>query len=261
VWAYEDPGLIPYPGRRTGGKFESMMNPIIPFSAKGFLWYQGESNCIINDSLNYADKFKLMIDTWRQLWRSPDMPIYFVQIAPLYYTNRTRDKHKHTSETLPKFWEAQQKCLHIPNTGMVVTTDLVDDLNDIHPSYKWVIGDRLAGIALAKDYNKKLEYSGPVFSKKKIKKDKIHLSFKHVAGGLLSADGKPLTWFSIAGTDGKFVKADAYIKKNRVLVSSTEVSDPVHVRFAWNEIAEPNLINKEGLPASSFRTDSPVWIH
>ena len=146
-----------------------------------------ESNCIINDSLNYADKFKLMIDTWRQ------------------------------------FWEAQQKCLQIPNTGMVVTTDLVDDLNDIHPSYKWVIGERLAHIALVKNYNKKLEYSGPVFSKMKIKKNKIQLSFEHSETGLISGDGKPLTWFSIAGEDGNFIEAEALIKKDRLIVFSPEV--------------------------------------
>ncbi len=259
AWAYEEAGLKAYSGRPTGGKFESMMEPIIPFAAKGFLWYQGESNCIINDSLNYADKFKLMVDTWRQLWGSPDMPIYFVQIAPLYYTARTRDKHKHTPETLPIFWEAQEKCLQIPNTGMVVTTDLVDNLNDIHPSYKWIVGQRLALHALVHDYKRKLEYSGPVFSKKKIRKDKVFLSFDHTGKGLKSNDGKPLSWFSIAGENGNFVKAEAYIKKNRVIVSSADVKEPVHVRFGWNEIAQPNLFNKEGLPASPFRTDSPVW--
>jgi len=260
AWAYEGSGLIPYQGRTTGGKFESMMEPIVPFAAKGFLWYQGESNCIINDSLNYADKFKLMIDTWRQLWESPEMPVYFVQIAPLYYTNRTRDRHKHSPETLPKFREAQEKCLQIKNTGMVVTTDLVDDLNDIHPSYKWVVGERLAHIALAKDYNKKNEFSGPVFSKMKIKKNKIQLSFEHCGTGLISSDGKPLPWFSLAGEDGNFIKAEAVIKKDRLIVFSPEVKNPVHVRFGWNEIAQPNLFNKEGLPASPFRTDSPEWI-
>jgi sialate O-acetylesterase len=246
-------------GMTPGIKFQGMLAPIIPFAVKGFLWYQGESNCMIHDSLNYADKFKLMIDTWRNLWDSKEMPIYTVQVAPYLYTAR-KDKLQHTVETLPVFWEAQQKCLQIPNTGMAVVTDLVDNFSNIHPWNKWDVAHRLAVWALAKEYDKKIEYSGPVYKKMKMIGDKIYLKFDHVGNGLISKDGRPLNWFTIAGPDGKFVKANAVIEKNKVVVSSPEVKSPVNVRFGWNEIAQPNFFNSNGLPASPFRTDSPEWI-
>jgi len=267
AWAYEQSALFKsqttekdfkIDGMRPGLKFQGMMEPIIPFSIKGFLWYQGESNCINNDSLNYADKFKLMIDTWRNLWKSKEMPIYTVQISPLYYTKR-KDKVIHTPESLPIIWEAQTKCLQLSFTGMAVTTDMVDNFTDIHPWNKWVVAHRLALWALAKDYDRKIEYSGPLYKSLKVKKDKIYLEFDHTGSGLVSNDGKPLTWFTIAGANGKYVKADAVIKKNTVVVSSPDVKQPLNVRFGWNEIAQPNLFNKEGLPASPFRTDGPDW--
>ena len=267
AWAYEQSKIFQplttvkdfkIDGMRPGIKYEGMMAPIIPFGIKGFLWYQGESNCMIHDSSSYADKFKLMIDTWRNQWNSKELPIYTVQVAPYYYTKR-KDKLSHTPETLAVFWEGQQKCLQIPNTGMAVITDLVDDFNNIHPWNKWDVAHRLAVWALAKDYGKKIEYSGPVYKAMKVKKGKIYLEFDHVGSGLISKDGKPLTWFTIAGSDGNFVKADAIIEKNKIVVSSPDVKQPTNVHFGWNETAQPNLFNNEGLPASPFRTDSPVW--
>ncbi len=139
-------------------------------------------------------------------------------------------------------------------TEMVVTTDLVDKLTDIHPSYKWIVAHRLALTALAKTYKQKqLEYSGPVYKKSVVKKDTVELSFSH-AGKLASSDGKPLTWFTIAGDDGKFVEATAIVKGKKLVVSSPQVPRPKHVRFAWNETAQPNFVNAEGLPAQPFRT-------
>jgi len=241
-------GMIP------GKMFEGMLKPIIPYTIKGLLWYQGESNLMIHDTTTFAAKTRLMIDTWRSLWNDKELPFYFVQIAPHYYTKR-KDKLQHNTDLLPYYWEAQASCLQVPNTGMVVTTDLIDDLNNIHPSYKWEVGRRLSLWALAKEYGKKVVYSGPLYRKMKVDKNRIILEFDHTGSGLVSSDGKPLTWFSITGKDHKFVHAEAEIKGNKVIITSNEVSNPIAVRFAWEETAQPNLCNQEKLPASPFRTD------
>jgi sialate O-acetylesterase len=236
-----------------------MIKPMVPFAVKGFLWYQGESNCMINDGLRYCDKFDLMVDAWRNAWGVKDMPFYFAQISPFYYTKR-KDKVPHTPETLAEFWEAQAKTLIIPHTGMVVTTDLVDDLSNIHPSYKWEVGRRLSLLALANEYGtKNVVTSGPVYKSMKTKGNKIILEFTNFGSGLQSKDGKPLSWFTIAGADGQYFPANSIIKGNTIIVSSVDVKKPVSVRFAWDETAMPNFCNKEGLPAVPFRTDSPVW--
>jgi sialate O-acetylesterase len=239
---------------KPGQKFASMIAPIIPFTIKGLLWYQGESNIVeYNDSTEYTQKFKAMVEDWRIQWNCGNWPVYYVQIAPYYYTKR-KDKVAHTPENLPLFWEAQTKCLEVPNSGMVVVTDLVNNLNDIHPWNKWDIAHRLALLTLAKDEGRKIEYSGPVFKRMKIKKNKIYLDFDHAANGLVTKDGQQPTWFSIAGADGRYYPANAQIVGRKIVLSATEVPNPVHVRFAWNEAAQPNLFNKEGLPAVPFRT-------
>jgi sialate O-acetylesterase len=134
---------------------------------------------------------------------------------------------------------------------MVVTTDLVDSLVDLHPAYKWEVGRRLALWALAKDYGKGVECSGPVFKSFNIHENNIELSFSN--GALASHDGKPLNWFEVAGLDGKFVPASAAIQGNKVILSG--VKNPMTVRFGWNEAAQPNLFNTAGLPAMPFRTN------
>lgn len=241
-------------GRVAGTKFDSMLNPIVPFAVKGMLWYQGETNCMTEDQAVYPEKVRLMVDLYRSLFKNPKMPFYFVQISPYLYTKRTNDPKQHTEKLLPEFWEAQEKCLAIPNTGMIVTTDLVDKLSDIHPSYKWEVGRRLAQIALSKDYSKKVVYEGPKYKSMKVKGNKVELTFLNKGGKLKSADGKPLTWFTIAGADGDFVPAEAEIKGKKVIVWAEGVEKPVQVRFAWNERAMPNLFNNVGLPAVPFRT-------
>lgn len=242
-------GMVP------GKMFEGMIRPIIPYTIKGLLWYQGESNLMIHDTATFAAKTKLMLDTWRGLWNDEKLPFYFVQIAPFNYTKR-KDKLQHGADLLPYYWEAQANCLEFPNTGMVVTTDLVDDLSNIHPDYKWEVGRRLSLWALAKEYGKKVVYSGPLYKSMKVKRNNIILAFTQTGNGLISSDGKPLNWFSIAGADKKFYPAEAVIKNNKLIVSSKEVTNPVAVRFAWDESAMPNFINKEKLPASPFRTDN-----
>ncbi|WP_206684065.1 sialate O-acetylesterase [Pontibacter beigongshangensis] len=237
-----------------GKNYRSMIKPL---ALRGVLWYQGESNCMQHDGMRYADKMQALIEGWRKEWGNEQLPFYSVMIAPFLYTKRN-DRLPHTPETLPEFWEAQTQSLKIPYTGMAVVTDLVDDLGDIHPSYKWEIGRRLALIALAKDYDKKVVSQGPVFKEMKVKKRQAILSFDH-ADGLKSLDGKPLSWFSIAGADGQFKPAIAKIKGDKVIVYAEGVRKPAIVRFAWNETAMPNLSNKAGLPAVPFCTDALEW--
>lgn len=241
-------------GQGDGGRgkfYTTMIEPLAPFPLKGFLWYQGETNCFMNDTVHYADKMKELIGSWRSLWGGPELSFYFVQIAPFFYSRSDGGNQPHSPTTEAAFWAAQEKALAIPHTGMVVTTDLVDSPKDLHPPYKWVIGHRLALLALAKDYGEQVEYSGPVYKELSVKRDKIEVSFTH--GGLVSQDGKPLDWFEAAGKDGRFVPAKAVIRDDRVVVSG--VKDPVAVRFGWNEAAQPNLFNKAGLPAMPFEAE------
>ena len=243
----------------VGKNYNSMISPLAPFALRGFLWYQGESNLMVHDQagMKYADKMQALIEGWRKKWGDDKLPFYSVQIAPYYYTKR-KDKLSHTPETLAEFWESQTQSLKIPYTGMVVTTDLVDNLADIHPSYKWEVGRRLALIALDKDYKKRLQSSGPTFRRMKVRKGKAILAFKNAAG-LKSSDGKELTWFSVAAKDGNFVPATAVIDGKKVIVSAPEVSKPENVRFAWDEKAMPNLVNAAGLPTVPFRTSGVEW--
>ena len=235
--------------------YNAMIAPIAGFALKGALWYQGESN--LGDT-NYDLKMAALIGGWRQVWNEGAFPFYFVQIAPFKYhggkTVRARD-----AAALPEFWTLQSRAArHIKNTGMVVTTDLVDDLNDIHPRNKKEVGHRLALLALDETYDKKVTSAGPAFEKAQFVNGKAFLQFKHTQGGLKSQDGQPLTWFTIAGDDGKFVPADAKIvAENIIEVSSAEVAKPTAVRFAWDETAQPNLCNTTGLPAEPFRTVAP----
>jgi sialate O-acetylesterase len=245
-------------GVDPGKNFKSMVEPLAPFAIRGFLWYQGESNCMIEDGMHYADKMQALVQSWRSRWGNEKLPFYSVQIAPYYYTKRN-DALKHTPETLAEFWEAQSESQKIPYTAMITVTDLVDNLSEIHPPYKWEVGRRLALLALANDYGRKhIEARGPVFKKMKIENGRALLSFTH-ANGLRSSNGQPLNCFTICGADGKFVPAEAVIKNGVIEVNAAGISTPTAVRFAWNETAQPNLENATGLPAVSFRTDALVW--
>ncbi|RXK86718.1 sialate O-acetylesterase [Filimonas effusa] len=240
------------------GKFyEPMVAPLVPFAIKGFLWYQGESNCFLRDTTQYTTKMLALINSWRSAWGNAQLPFYYTQIAPFFYS-KTKDAVVLDTCFEAVFREAQALGMKIPSTGMVVTTDLNDDLNDLHPSYKWVIGERLSKWALANTYGKNIVYSGPMFASMKRKGNQIEISFKYTGSGLISHDGKPLNWFSVAGADGKYVAASAFIKGSKVLVSAPGVKNPTAVKFAFHEAAQPNLYNKEGLPALPFRTDGAL---
>ena len=233
----------------SGGMYNGMIGPLQPFAVRGAIWYQGETNVMQKNGLAYYDKTKALIEGWRKTWANDALSFHFVQIAPW--------AGRYEPGQLPALWEAQVASLKIPGTGMAVTTDLVDNINDIHPRNKLDVGNRLALWALAKDYGRKdLVYSGPLYKSMKVEGNKIRVSFAHAGGGLVSRDGNPLSEFEIAGGDGTFVAATATIDGDAVVVEAGGVASPAQVRFGWRKIACPNLANKEGLPASPFQTDN-----
>ena len=236
------------PHNRPTALYNHMIYPVAPYAIRGALWYQGESN--MKEGMMYHEKMKGLIKGWREIWSQGDFPFYFVQLAP--WGGYDRDDPTH----LPKIWEAQAATLALPNTGMVVTTD-IGNVRDIHPRNKQDVGLRLAFWALAKTYGQNdLVCSGPLYKSMKIEGSSIRLHFQHVGSGLVSRDGEPLSWVQIAGEDQQFVDAVAEIDGDTLVVSSDSVESPVAVRLGWNQIAEPNLMNKEGLPVSPFRTDN-----
>jgi sialate O-acetylesterase len=217
---------------------------------RGAIWYQGESNRL--RPVQYSKLFPTMIKNWRDNWQQGDFPFYYVQIAPFNYRNLYKDEDEYFCAELQ---EAQLKSLTVPNVGMVVTMD-IGDLNDIHPKNKQAVGKRLSLWALAKTYGKKgIIYSGPLYKSMKIEGNKIRVVFDYAQSGLV-VKGESLKWFTISGQDKKFVPANAIIDGNDVVVWSGDVKNPTAVRFGWSMIAQPNLFNKEGLPASPFRTDN-----
>ena len=232
---------------RPTGLYNGMVHPIVPYAMRGALWYQGESN--LRDGMLYHEKMKALINGWREVWEQGDFPFYFVQLAPFNYGGRNADPL-----FLPQIWEAQAATLAVPNTGMAVTTD-IGNLRDIHPRNKQEVGRRLALWALAKTYSRNdVTHSGPLYKSMKVAGNTIRLSFDSVGSGLMARDEQPLTWFEIAGEDKQFVEAKATIDGDTIVVSSDTVANPVAVRFGWHQSAEPNFVNKEGLPASPFRT-------
>lgn len=232
-----------------GHLYNGMVHGIVPFAIRGALWYQGESNR--GQGVGYEQRMHALINGWRSVWGEGDFPFLFVQIAPFKYV---KPPMTDPQNLLPQLWEAQTKTLALKNTGMAVTTDITN-LDDIHPNNKQDVGKRLALWALAKTYGKEsLVYSGPLYKSMKVEGNKVRIEFDHVGGGLKSRDGKPLSWFTIAGKEGDFVDADAVIDGKSVVVSSDKIAEPAAVRLGWNELAEPNLMNAEGLPAGPFRT-------
>jgi sialate O-acetylesterase len=223
--------------------YNAMIHAHIPYAIRGTIWYQGEANH--DEGMLYVDKTKALLKGWRELW-GYDFPFYFVQIAPCQYNNEP-------SDILPVFWEAQAEIVkQIPNTGMAVISD-VATINNLHPPNKRVPGERLALLAEAKIYGMDVVCAGPIYREmKKPCRDKLQIVFDPF-GHLTTRDGEAPDWFEIAGEDGVFKPAEAKIQGDSVFLSSPEVSNPVSMRFAWDKVAVPNLMNDSGLPASSFR--------
>jgi len=224
--------------------YNAMITPLIPYGIRGAIWYQGESN--VDRAYQYRRLFPAMIENWRKDWRQGDFPFYYVQIAPFRYGKEFAGA---------ELREAQLMTLSVPNTGMAVTMD-IGNVDDIHPKNKQDVGRRLAFWALAKTYRREgIAYSGPIYRSIRAEGNRIRLFFDYVGEGLV-ARGGPLTDFTIAGADRNFVEAKAEIDGDTIVAMSNKVIKPVAVRFAWSNAAVPNLFNKEGLPASSFRTDA-----
>jgi len=236
--------------------YDSMVAPYVPYSLRGFIWYQGESNLMSGDTEIYALKLRTLIETWRSVFNTPDAPFYYVLLAPFLYSPRDKDRAHLTPEGLPLFWQAQVAASSLAHTGFVTTTDLVANLKDIHPTNKRDVGLRLANIALAETYGSaKIVARSPCYTSMQIVKNKIELTFSNVGTGLKNRDAQPLDGFLIAGHDKQFIPAEATIENDKVTVYSPSIEKPVAVRFAWTESANPSLVNSAGLPAIPFRTD------
>lgn len=241
------PGELPITQHSPSKLYNAMIHPLISYGIKGVIWYQGESNVNFcpEDAIRYEKLFPTLIKNWRDDWGQGDFPFYYTQIAPYEYG---------VTKVAAMLRDAQRKSLKVNNTGMAVTMD-IGNPGDIHPKKKKDVGDRLALWALAKTYEKtSIAYSGPLYKSIKVKGNKAFVSFDYVGGGLMAKNGL-LTHFEIAGEDKQFYPATAEIAKNLIVVQSIKVNKPVSVRYAFNNADEPNLFNKEGLPASSFRTD------
>jgi sialate O-acetylesterase len=229
------------------GLYNAMIAPLIPFSIRGAIWYQGESNA--GRAYQYRKLFPAMIKNWRADWGEGNFPFLFVQLA-----NFQAVKPDPGESDWAELREAQFMTLSLPNTGMATIID-IGEANDIHPKDKQDVGKRLALWALATTYGEKIVYSGPLYKSMEVKGNQIILHFDDIGSGLMARDDEPLKGFAIAGSDRKFVWADAKIEGDTVVVSSDQVPEPVAVRYAWANNPVCNLYNKEGLPASPFRTD------
>lgn len=236
--SFKERGFKDFDQRSATSLFNGMVSPMIPYTMKGVAWYQGESNA--QQAHEYQTLLTTMIADWRGRWGQGAFPFYFVQIAP----------HK---DMVPELREAQFKThLDVENTALIVTTD-VGDAEDIHPRQKEAVGTRLALAALAKDYDKDIEFSGPLFRKHEVRDGKVVLYFDHLGGGLV-AKGDPLMGFEIAGEDGRWRTARAIIAGENVILSHDQVSVPTAARYGWANVPEVNLFNRADLPASPFRT-------
>jgi sialate O-acetylesterase len=217
-----------------------MIAPLQPFAIRGAIWYQGESN--VGQTAPYRKLLPAMISDWRRVWGA-EMPFLFVQLAP------HRELHPAFREAQLRIWQST------PHTAMVVTTD-VGNANDMHPTRKRPVGERLALAARALSYGETVEYSGPVFKSMRVEGPRAVISFTHTGTGLMETVGD-LAGFTMAGKDGNFLPAKAVIKGTTVVVTCETIRRPVAVRYGWAMVPEVNLFNREGLPAVPFRTDQP----
>ncbi|HMK18347.1 MAG TPA: sialate O-acetylesterase [Chitinophagaceae bacterium] len=233
---------------QPSGLYNAMIAPLINYSAKGFLWYQGEANT--SRAEEYAKLQPVQIIDWRNKWKQGELPFLYVQLPGFMDYNYLPSESQWAA-----LRESQLRSLSVPNTAMVVAIDL-GEWNDIHPDNKKTVGERLAMAAEKLSYGENIIYSGPVYGSSKVEGNKITITFSSVGSGLITNDGEELSEFAIAGTDKKFVWAKAKIEGDKIIVWNDSVVNPMYVRYAWaDDPVNPNLFNKEGLPASPFRTD------
>ncbi len=231
--------------------WNAMVNPLVPYTLRGALWYQGESNGGTADI--YREQMEVLIKDWRNRWSLGDFPFYYVQLA-----NRGNlEDHPAAGGQDALVREAQLQNLWIRNTGMVVAIDNANPENpsDVHPKNKQEIGRRFALLARANVYGEnKLVYSGPIYKRMDINGNKIKIEFEHSGSGLVAQNGK-LEGFAIAGKDGKFIWGNAKIEGNSVIVWNDSIEHPVAVNYGFGRNPIISLYNKEWLPASPFRTN------
>ena len=243
--------------------YNGQFAPLVPYAARGGIWYQGEFNALHGRNGLYQELFpklyrKLfpaLIRSWRAAWGQPRLHFYFVQLTN--FLKQLPDPQSFSS--LAGIREAQAMTLSLPDTAMAVIID-VGEADDIHPKNKQDVGLRLALPALNKIYGKKVPYSGPMIQSMRVSGNKVILCFEHTEGGLTTSNGEPLKGVSIAGEDRNFVRARAEIRDDEVHVWSDQIHNPVAVRYAWVDNPECNLYNGAGLPASPFRTDGGLHI-
>ena len=242
--------------KRPAGHYNAMIAPLQPFAIRGVIWYQGEANSRVPFNTGYNDLMSALVEDWRTDWAAAsrgalertDFPFYLVQLPN--FAGGDPEGWPLIREQMLKFWQEGT------NTGMVVTID-TGDPDDIHPANKTPVGERLAQFARANTYRENIVYSGPVYDSLRIEGSQAIVSFTEVGGGLASLNEKPLAEFEIAGADGKFVPAVVSIKGDELVVTAESITEPRAVRYAWK--ANPEVVNfgnREGLPASPFRTDS-----
>jgi sialate O-acetylesterase len=231
------------------GLYNAMISPLLNYAMKGVIWYQGESNA--ERPIEYEELLPALIRDWRKNWNQGDFPFLFVQLP-----NYMEAKKQPSESNWALLREAQLKTLSLPNTGMAVAID-IGEWNDIHPLNKKDVGKRLALAAQKVAYHdNNVVYSGPLYHSMKIIGNKVILSFTNIGSGLVAQGGAELTNFAIAGNDKKFIWAKALLKGNKVVVWNSKVQKPKAVRYAWaDNPLGANLYNREGLPASPFRTD------
>jgi sialate O-acetylesterase len=234
---------------RPSALYHGMLHPLLPYAIRGILWYQGEANAERHEE--YARLFSAMITQWRRDFGQGDVPFYFVQLAS-YRKNPTADP---TGRQWALMRQAQAEALKLPNTGMVVNFDNTDP-SDLHPKNKQTVGERLAALALVCTYGTKdREHSGPVPDAIRTDGNALCVDFSHAQG--LHTAGRPATAFELAGRDGKFVPATARIEGHTIIVKAENLEHPVALRYAWRNVSEPCLFNREGFPAAPFQAGLP----
>ncbi|WP_020472871.1 sialate O-acetylesterase [Zavarzinella formosa] len=242
------PRLRSEPGKGSGDPsslYNGMIAPLIPFTVRGAIWYQGESNA--GKPIEYRNLYATMISDWRKRW-GDDFSFYCVQLAPFNAGNPD-------GENWAFLREAQAiASAKVKNAGVAVITD-VGDATDIHPQQKAPVGQRLAYLAESRTYGLKIEDSGPAYKSMVADGPKAVVSFDHLGGGLVAQNGKELTGFTLAGEDKVFHPAKAVIEGDTVVVTSDKVQKAVAVRYGWKNFPVVNLANKAGIPATPFRSD------
>lgn len=229
---------------QPGATYNAMIYPVTKLAIAGAIWYQGEAN--VAGHATYKQLLTTLIDSWRKAWNK-NLPFYYVQIAPFTYDH---------NNFAPLLREQQTAAMSLPNTGMVVISDLVDNINDIHPRNKKDVGYRLASWALAETYQHNgSAYKSPVFKSMVLRNGKAQIYFDNAPNGFVIKGDTAAEWY-IAGKDRHFVPAKVEIKKDRVIVFNKKVKEPVAVRFAFSNAAVGNIFSKEGLPVCPFRTDN-----